>query len=138
MNIKQIRSTRTYWFIVGCICTSVLFLLLQAFRMQAFDRAMIRQISIYIYLAEHYAEKATLPENLSPQAEEEGMAYNPSAWQMPGQILLERSVSGGKVITFGDGFLVVAKRYFRPTYEQPVPGGPDPHRDATSADANAR
>lgn len=125
-------------FIKGLIAGSILSLIILgsycgSYAVVKQGQCMVRHSAIMTALKEHISSGGQIPQNLSELVlleytgtgqrrslssvlgfgkERRDLKYYPDAWNRPGEILLQNSVLGSYVVTFGDGSLAVLSYYW--------------------------
>jgi hypothetical protein len=115
-NVAQ-KWSRRLFFIKGLIAGFILSLIILGNYFGPYAKVkqgqcFVRHIAIMSALKEHLESGQPIPRNLSELAPPEDsdrfrvsrtVKYYPDAWNKPGRILLQSSVCGSYVVTFGDG-----------------------------------
>ena len=121
-------------FVGGCILLIICGVIYSTYVTAAQDGCIVRHKIIISTLKDHVDSGGQIPESISELAglaytggnekfklgpsisferERNDLKYYPCAWSEPGRILLQSSVCGSYVITFGDGSLAVMSYWHR-------------------------
>ncbi|MBW8001859.1 MAG: hypothetical protein FVQ80_07520 [Planctomycetes bacterium] len=88
---------------------------------------LVQQRFIWKILKEHINSGNKIPSNLSKLASlkyrgtKYEFKYSPNSWGKAGEVLLQHSVFGTHIVTFGDGSSAILYRYYNTEQETIVP-----------------